>query len=118
MLLVLKLPAFLLAVYVMYWSLPLANLLLFIKAWKVIGDRNDIFRWCAGYRTFVELAHVIRMAVHMQQMPEHLIRTLPSVLLQVPVSSEGVWHQSSQVRQAGAVQRRCLHVPGELRLTS
>lgn len=46
MLLVLKLPAFLLAVYVMYWSLPLSNLLLFIKAWKLIGDRNDIFRWC------------------------------------------------------------------------
>eukprot|EP00882_Tetradesmus_deserticola_P034919 GHRQ01040269.1.p1 GENE.GHRQ01040269.1~~GHRQ01040269.1.p1 ORF type:complete len:129 (+),score=10.95 GHRQ01040269.1:369-755(+) len=46
MLLLLKLPAFLLAVYVMYWSLPLSNLLLFIKAWKVVGDRNDIFRWC------------------------------------------------------------------------
>ncbi|KAF6259536.1 hypothetical protein COO60DRAFT_1003924 [Scenedesmus sp. NREL 46B-D3] len=46
MLLILKLPAFLLAVYVMYWSLPLANLLLFIKAWKVVGNRNDMYRWC------------------------------------------------------------------------
>eukprot|EP00878_Enallax_costatus_P004214 GHUV01004444.1.p1 GENE.GHUV01004444.1~~GHUV01004444.1.p1 ORF type:complete len:357 (+),score=80.43 GHUV01004444.1:59-1129(+) len=42
----LQLPAFLLAVYTMYWSLPLANLCLCIKAWKFIGNRGDAYQWC------------------------------------------------------------------------
>ena len=41
----LKLPAFLLVVWTMYWSLPLANLTGYITAWKVWGVRNDIFEW-------------------------------------------------------------------------
>eukprot|EP00775_Hariotina_reticulata_P006311 gene6311-6546_t len=41
-----KLPAFLLAVYLMYWSLPLANFFFYIKSWKLIGKRNDIYQWC------------------------------------------------------------------------
>eukprot|EP00879_Flechtneria_rotunda_P021865 GHRR01023058.1.p1 GENE.GHRR01023058.1~~GHRR01023058.1.p1 ORF type:complete len:312 (+),score=62.16 GHRR01023058.1:288-1223(+) len=44
--LLLKLPAFLLGVYMMYWSLPLANIFLCIKAWKLVGPRNDIYQWC------------------------------------------------------------------------
>jgi uncharacterized membrane-anchored protein YitT (DUF2179 family) len=43
-----KLPAFLLAVYLMYWSLPLANLFFYIKSWKLIGKRNDIYQWWAA----------------------------------------------------------------------
>lgn len=45
--LLLKLPAFILALWVMYWSLPLSNLFLFIKSWKLVGPRNDVYRWCA-----------------------------------------------------------------------
>jgi hypothetical protein len=98
-------------VYVMYWSLPLSNLLLFIKAWKFIGDRNDIFRWCV-------LEPLSCWQLSYTLLPRHCSRCLSALshTLQVPVPREGIWHQSTQVWQAGAVQGRCLHVPGEQQL--
>lgn len=41
----LKLPAFLFSVWVMYWSLPLATLFMYIKVWKLWGPRNDVYQW-------------------------------------------------------------------------
>lgn len=42
----LRAPAFCFAVWLMYWSLPLGNVFLCLKAWKLIGPRNDVYRWC------------------------------------------------------------------------
>jgi hypothetical protein len=44
--LLLNLPAFMFAVWVMYWSLPLGTLCIFLKTWKLIGLRNDAYQWC------------------------------------------------------------------------
>lgn len=41
----LKLPAFLFSVWVMYWSLPLGSLFMYIKVWKLWGPRNDVYQW-------------------------------------------------------------------------
>lgn len=41
----LGLPAFLFAVWVMYWSLPLGSLFLYLKVWKIAGRRNDVYQW-------------------------------------------------------------------------
>ena len=47
----LGLPSFLLGVFILYWSLPLAALLNRIKFWKVLGKRDDAFGWCVrGHR--------------------------------------------------------------------
>lgn len=42
---VLDLPAFLLAVFFMYWSVPLGMLLGQIRALKFTGSRNDAYGW-------------------------------------------------------------------------
>jgi hypothetical protein len=42
---VLDLPAFLLAVFFMYWSVPLGMLLGQIRTWKFTGSRNDAYGW-------------------------------------------------------------------------
>jgi hypothetical protein len=41
----LRLPAFLFAVWLMYWSLPLAILCLYIPAFSLKAPRNDTFYW-------------------------------------------------------------------------
>lgn len=46
--LLLNLPAFMFAVWVMYWSLPLGTLCLFLKTWKLLGARNDAYQWCVS----------------------------------------------------------------------
>ena len=43
--LALRLPAFLLAVFFMYWSVPLGMLLGHIRTWKFSGSRNDAYGW-------------------------------------------------------------------------
>ncbi|GBF93205.1 phospholipid glycerol acyltransferase [Raphidocelis subcapitata] len=43
--LLLRLPAFWLAVWLMYWSLPLGVLTLYIPVWQLWGARNDTFYW-------------------------------------------------------------------------
>lgn len=43
--LLLRLPSFAAAVWLMYWSLPLAVLTLYIPAWQLWGPRNDTFYW-------------------------------------------------------------------------
>lgn len=42
----LNLPSFLLAVYFMYWSVPLCMLLGRIRTLKFTGSRNDAYGWC------------------------------------------------------------------------
>lgn len=42
----LGLPAFLFAVWLMYWSLPLGSLFFYLKVWKLAGPRNDVYQWC------------------------------------------------------------------------
>lgn len=44
--LLLRLPTFFFAVWIMYWSLPLAVLRMYIPVWRVKGPRNDTFHWC------------------------------------------------------------------------
>jgi hypothetical protein len=44
----LQLPAFVLVVYMLYWSMPLAALFLHVKPWKLIGRRSDVFQWWAA----------------------------------------------------------------------
>lgn len=44
--LLLRLPCFFFAVWLMYWSLPLAALAGQIPVWKLWGHRNDTFYWC------------------------------------------------------------------------
>jgi hypothetical protein len=41
----LDLPAFLLAVFLMYWSVPLGMLLGQIRTLKFTGSRNDAYGW-------------------------------------------------------------------------
>lgn len=41
----LQAPAFALVVFAMSWSLPLSNLCLCIKSWKLCGGRNDMYQW-------------------------------------------------------------------------
>jgi hypothetical protein len=41
----LNLPAFLLAVFFMYWSVPLCLLLQKFKFWRLRGKRNDAYGW-------------------------------------------------------------------------
>lgn len=43
----LSLPAFLLAVFFMYWSVPLCMLLGQIRTLNFTGSRNDAYGWCA-----------------------------------------------------------------------
>jgi hypothetical protein len=45
--LLLRLPSFFLAVWLMFWSHPLAALALYIPVWQLTGARNDTFYWCA-----------------------------------------------------------------------
>lgn len=42
----LHLPAFGLAVFLMYWSVPLGMLMGHIKTLKFSGSRNDAYGWC------------------------------------------------------------------------
>ena len=42
---VLNLPAFLLGVWMLYWSVPLSVLLGEIKFWKLFGKRDDAYGW-------------------------------------------------------------------------
>lgn len=42
----LNLPAFLLAVFIMYWSVPLCMLQNRIRPWRLRGARNDAYGWC------------------------------------------------------------------------
>ena len=46
----LNLPAFLLAVFIMYWSVPLCMLQNRIRPWKLRGPRNDAYGWCARFK--------------------------------------------------------------------
>ena len=48
---VLNLPAFLLAVFIMYWSVPLCMLQNRIRPWKLRGARNDAYGWYAAAPT-------------------------------------------------------------------
>lgn len=41
----LRLPAFVLAVWIMFWSLPLASITTYLRVWKLWGPRNDVYRW-------------------------------------------------------------------------
>lgn len=41
----LNFPAFCLAVFFMYWSVPLCMLLGQIRTWKFTGSRNDAYGW-------------------------------------------------------------------------
>jgi len=43
--LLLRIPSFAFAVYLMYWSLPLAVLTCYIPPWNLLGARNDTFYW-------------------------------------------------------------------------
>ena len=43
---ILHLPAFALAVFIMYWSVPLCMLQNRIRPWKLRGPRNDAYGWC------------------------------------------------------------------------
>lgn len=40
-----NLPAFLVVVFVMYWSLPLSGMFGYIHFWRFWGKRNDSFHW-------------------------------------------------------------------------
>lgn len=42
---ILGLPAFIFAVWLMYWSLPLGSLFIYLKVWKMFGVRNDVYQW-------------------------------------------------------------------------
>lgn len=42
---VLDLPAFLLGVFMLYWSVPLSALLGDIQFWKLRGRRDDAYGW-------------------------------------------------------------------------
>lgn len=96
-----KLPAFLLAVYFMYWSLPLANLFLCIKAWKFIGNRSDVYQWYAKHPQ------------SLQHPAMDCLLKLVRLMRQVPFSSHCFSAEVSQSGQKQRVQRRSLHVPGE-----
>lgn len=43
--LLLRLPAFFFAVWLMYWSMPLGVMALYIPVWRLWGPRNDTFYW-------------------------------------------------------------------------
>ena len=45
----LNLPSFLLAVFIMYWSVPLCILQNRIRPWKLRGPRNDAYGWCVRF---------------------------------------------------------------------
>jgi hypothetical protein len=59
--LLLNLPAFMFAVWVMYWSLPLGTLCLFLKTWKLIGARNDSYQWYVLSSSTVQSRSTIRL---------------------------------------------------------
>eukprot|EP00884_Botryococcus_braunii_P004043 jgi/Botrbrau1/1363/Bobra.0063s0072.1 len=44
----LDLPAFLVSVYILFWSLPLAGVIGQIKFWKLHGPRDDAYGWGRG----------------------------------------------------------------------
>ena len=48
----LNLPAFLLGIFFLYWSLPLAALMNKVKFLKMAGKRNDAYGWCGPPRFF------------------------------------------------------------------
>lgn len=104
----LKLPAFVLMVWTMYWSLPLANLTGFITAWKLWGVRNDTFEWW-GDRAWPATP----LPPPLLRRASELHSSRAPAALQVPLPGAVSGHPLSQVRQHQAVQRRAVHVPGE-----
>ena len=41
----LNLPAFMLGIFFLYWSLPMAALMNKVKFLKLVGKRNDAYGW-------------------------------------------------------------------------
>jgi hypothetical protein len=69
--LLLRLPAFLLAVFIMSWSLPLANLCFYIKAWKLVGRRGDVYQWCGSTGSLLIHAVPAPAAAACRQFADH-----------------------------------------------
>ena len=44
-LILLDLPAYILGVFILYWSVPLSVALGYIKFWKLQGKRDDAYGW-------------------------------------------------------------------------
>ena len=108
----LNLPSFLLAVFIMYWSVPLCMLQNRIRPWRLRGPRNDAYGWCACTRNAPRWPALVPWPAQLR-----------SVVSTACVGAKGIglttivrYHDAASAG-SDAVQRRTLHLAGMLLAT-
>ncbi len=103
----LNLPAFLLAVFIMYWSVPLCMLQNRIRPWRLRGPRNDAYGWCVPSRcTLIAGSKACPLS---SRLPERI-----HIWLQGSWAAALVRHTLAASAGTDAVQRGTLHLAGML----